>query len=341
MMTELEPRLVHAPELYGSAWLNGGPVSVRDLEGAVLLLDFWDYSCISCRRTLPYVKSGAESYRASGLVAVGVHTPEFAFAADEDRVSSALRTLGVEYPVVLDNAAVIWGAYANRYWPTRYLIDRHRFIRFVQHGEGGYQAFERAIQVLLRDAGVHGELPSLMEPLRDEDVPGALCHRPTGEIHVGYLRGALGNVEGYVPEARWNYEDPGFYLPGRFYAVGIWWNGRECFRSGNQPGTPVALVLPYEAKEVHAVMGSADGRVLMVTVEQDGAPLPEAHAGADVRRSASGATVVEVQEPRLYRLVRNPVFGTHHVRLTIQDAGCEVYAFSFVTSVIVQSFSEN
>lgn len=341
MLTELEPRLVHAPELYGSAWLNGDAVSVRDFEGAVLLLDFWDYSCINCLRALPYVKSWAERYRSLGLVTVGVHTPEFAFATDEDRVASALHALGVEYPVVLDNAAVIWGAYANRYWPTRYLIDRHRFIRFVQHGEGGYQSFERAIQVLLRDAGVHGELPPLMEPLRDEDVPGALCHRPTGEIHAGYLRGALGNVEGYVPEARWKYEDPGFYLPGRFYADGIWWNGRECFRSDNEPGTTVALVVPYEAKEVHAIMGTTADRTLTLTIEQDGAPLPETYAGADVRRTASGTTVVEVQEPRLYRLVRNSAFGPHRLRLTAQDAGCEVYAFSFVTSVIVQSFSEN
>ena len=339
MLTELEPRLVHAPELYGSAWLNGKPVSVRDLEGSVLLLDFWDYTCINCLRTLAYIKAWDERYRPSGVVVVGVHTPEFAFAGDEERVAAATRELGIRYPVVLDNEAVIWGAYANRYWPTRYLVDQRGYIRFVQHGEGGYQEFERAIQVLVHDAGFHGSLPALLEPMRDEDVPGVLCYRPTAEIQLGYLRGALGNIEGYVPESRGAYADPELYLPGRFYAVGVWWNGRECLRSGGVSSDQASIILPYEAKEVNVVM-SSDAPVT-VAIEQDDAPLPDTSFGADIRRTAQGSTVVDVNASRMYRVVNNALFGSHRLRLTVEQSGLEVYAFSFVTAVMIQPFSEN
>jgi hypothetical protein len=175
--------------------------------------------------------------------------------------------------------------------------------------------------------------------LRDEDVPGALCHRPSAEIHLGYLRGALGNVEGYVPESRGEYVDPEFYLPGRFYAVGIWWNGRENLRSGGASGDRAVIILPYEAKEVNVVLSSSDP--MTVEIEQDDAPIPESAAGSDVKRRPDGTTVLEVHAARMYRAVKNPLFGTHRLKLTVRKPGLEVYAFSFVTSVMVQPFSEN
>src|SRR5437763_7935936 len=117
--------LVRAPEFPAGAgpWLNGPPLTLRGLRGAVVLVDFWTYSCVNCLRTLPALRAWHERYRAVGLVVVGVHTPEFDFERDPARVARALAELGVAYPVVLDNDRAIWLRFANRYWPHRYLID--------------------------------------------------------------------------------------------------------------------------------------------------------------------------------------------------------------------------
>jgi len=339
-MTELEPRLVHAADILGSAWLNSPPVSIREHAGSVILLDFWDYSSASCLRALPYVQSWDRIYRESGLVTVGVHTPEFRFGSDETSVRAALHRLGVEYPVVLDNDAVIWNVYAARTWPTRVLIDRNGFVRFTQNGEGGYQQFERGIQILLRDSGYHGELPSLMEPLREEDAPGVVCYRSTGDLKGGYLRGALGNIEGYSPESTVDYKDPGFYIQGRMYLDGPWLNSREYVQfTGSK--TEGSVLVPYEAREVNAVLGTPDKTPVEVVVEQDGRPLDTGSSGGDIFRTTEGRTIVRVGSPRMYQLIANADFSSHLLKLSVHAQQLDVYALSFVTGVMIHPYSAN
>ncbi len=339
MLTELEPGVVHAPELYGSAWLNSEPVLIRDLEGGILMVDFWDTASAASLRALPIVKEWYQRYRDLGLSIVGVHTPEFSFGADDARVASAVRALGVQYPVMLDNASHVWSAYQVRERPTRILIDRTGSVRFVQSGEQGYHEFERAIQVLLRDAGYRGALQTLLPPFRREEDLLGHRRRPTGGLRLGYVRGTLGNVEGLVPESRTEYVDPGIYLPGRVYAGGVWWSGRESLQSAGSPGVPSSLSMEYDGSDVHTIAGASVP--LLVAVEQDGVPLPPSVQGADIRRQADGSAVVEVSEPRLYHLVQEAQTQTRQLRLTVTEPGLEVYAMSFLGPIDLSAFSEN
>ena len=115
-----------APEFPASLteWINSHPLTMASLKGKVVLIDFWTYSCINCQRTLPYLTAWDRKYRDQGLVIIGVHAPEFAFEKIRSNVEQAVKTAGIEYPVVLDNDFTLWNAYNNRYWPAKYFIDR-------------------------------------------------------------------------------------------------------------------------------------------------------------------------------------------------------------------------
>ena len=139
-----------APEFAGvDTWLNSAPLTMNDLRGKVVLVDFWTYSCINCLRTLPYVRKWHEKYKDQGLVVIGVHTPEFAFERRTSNVQTAIRRFGVNYPVGQDNQYATWHAYKNQYWPASYLIDRNGRIMHQHFGEGGYEEMEAAIRALL------------------------------------------------------------------------------------------------------------------------------------------------------------------------------------------------
>ena len=138
---------VLAPELDGGQWIQHGPVSLKSLrDKAVVLIDFWDYTCVNCIRTLPYVVAWNKRYKQSGLVVVGVHAPEFSFAREGSHVAEAAARFGLEYPIVLDNEYAIWRAYSNRFWPAKYLVDAKGRIRYYHFGEGAYRETELAIQ---------------------------------------------------------------------------------------------------------------------------------------------------------------------------------------------------
>lgn len=338
---EIIPRQFRAPELFGDFWFNSEPISIRALRGSVILVDFWDYSCINCIRTLPYMSDWFQKYREFGLVVVGVHTPEFKFARNPESIQRAIERLKVEYPVVSDNDAIIWSAFSNRYWPTKYLIDKDGFIRYSHQGEGGYDQFERAIQALLAEAGIHGELPELTEPVRDTDIPGSICYKMTGEVHTGYLRGALGNTEGYSPESTLNYLDGGIYLPGRFYADGKWISEKESVRFNGEENEVGHIVIRYEAAEVNAVVNVERGKNCKVFVEQDGTWLPAQNRGSDVLVAPDRATYVMVDEGKMFNLIKNKEFGEHVLRLTTSDPRFQLYAFSFVTAIIPAAVHAN
>jgi cytochrome c biogenesis protein CcdA/thiol-disulfide isomerase/thioredoxin len=143
-----------APSLAGAVqWLNSPPLTNEQLKGKVVLVDFWTYSCINCLRTLPYVKAWAEKYRDQGLVVIGVHAPEFAFERDVGNVTTAMKRLGIDYPVAIDNNFAIWRAFKNNYWPAHYFIDARGHVRYHHFGEGDYAGSEQVIQQLLREAG--------------------------------------------------------------------------------------------------------------------------------------------------------------------------------------------
>ena len=140
-----------APALAHGDWINSEPLKLENLRGRVVLIEFWTFGCINCRNTLPFVKSWHDRYREKGLTVIGVHSPEFA----EERIVENLRrqvvSLGINYPVVSDNDYQTWNAYNVQAWPTMFLLDKQRRIRWKHVGEGDYDETERVIQKLLAE----------------------------------------------------------------------------------------------------------------------------------------------------------------------------------------------
>lgn len=327
---EVEKGKIHAPEM-GEVWLNSTPLTMSGLRGRVVLVDFWDYTCVNCLRTLPYVVEWHRRYAAKGLTVIGVHTPEFSFARTREFVEAAVRRLGIEYPVVLDNHYAIWQAYANRCWPAKYLVDKDGYLRSFHFGEGDYEATELAIQELLREAHPALELPAPLGPMRATDRPGAACYRTTPELYLGHRRGRLGNTGGFQHTDE---EKPGEYkLPEGVesdvcYLSGPWLSGAESVRSAAGPGTPASVLLYYTAKDVNLVM-VPNGGPHTVEILQNGQPIAPADAGEDVHADGYGRCVVTVDEPRMYRLVSNGEFGQRLLQLVTREPGVECFAFTF------------
>jgi thiol-disulfide isomerase/thioredoxin len=313
---------VRAPELEGGLWLQGPRVSVKGARGRVVLLDFWEASCLYCLQTLPYVRSWHERYAARGLDVVGVHTPEFDFTAAANFVGAAIRDLDLPYPVLLDVDRAVWRAYANKVWPAKYLIDARGYVRFEQLGAGGYEGFEEWIQRLLREAGDAAPMPEIMRPLRPEDAPGAVCHRPTAELYVGFHRGRLVAKEGYRPgEVVEHSIDQPIPEPGSCVATGLWRHEDDYLEAA---AAGASLTVVCDASSVHMV-AEPEG---FCGIELDGAPVPEALRGRDVR-DADGRTVAAWERPRLVDLLDAPDFATRTIRLTALEPGLRIYTLTF------------
>lgn len=175
---------IHAPDLPADViWLNRAPTRIDDLlrKGPVLV-EFWDFARINSLRTLPYMEEWHRRYAPHGATVLGIHSPGFSFGADEDVVREAVRELGIERPVLLDPSFIAWGDYGNKGWPARYLWARGGELRYFHYGEGDYKECELALQHALREYGVDAALPTLMEPLRPEDAPGAEFPAQTADI---------------------------------------------------------------------------------------------------------------------------------------------------------------
>jgi len=153
-----------APALRGTQqWFNtpgNQPISLTQLRGKVVILDFFAYSCINCQRDQPYLEKWYQTYRDDGLVVLGVHSPEFSFEKSASNLRSALAAEHTTYPVVQDNDLATWTAYRNRYWPAKYLIDTRGTVRAIRFGEGGYNTVESQIRALLQQADPTVELPA-------------------------------------------------------------------------------------------------------------------------------------------------------------------------------------
>ncbi len=338
---EIETKKFKAPEIYGDYWFNSEPIPLGALRGYVILIDFWDYTCASALRTLPYVQEWHKRYTHLGLTVIGVHSPEFPFARDPVNVRKAVEDLGIRYPVVMDNDFMIWGAFRNRVWPTKYLIDKDGFIRTIHESEGGYQNFEHSIQSALVEAGYHGELPQMMDAVRESDKPGNVCYRVTPEILTGYQRGTIGNVEGLAPESVSHFEDPKFYLEGRVYLQGNWMSNRNYLKLEESEGREGYLTLSCKAKEVNAVIKPEGERKFQVFIQQDNLYLTHENKGTDVLIDSEGRSYLLVNESKLYNIINNKDYGEHSLKLSSRSNGFALYSLSFVSCAVSEMVSNN
>lgn len=322
----LEKPPIRAPEFPPLPWLNTPyPLTMGGLRGRVVLLDVWDFTCINCLRTLPYLRAWWERYEDAGLSILGVHTPEFGFAHDRRHVSAAVGRLGIRWPVLLDNQQTVWTALANRYWPTIYLVDRLGYVRYRKAGEGDYTQTELALQDLLRDGSPNLQLPPVLDPLRADDVPGAVCHPATPELQIG----SIGN--GQATSSPREFEPPPTLQENRFYLRGSW---REAIDGLTLVDGPGEIVLPFHAASIHIVLSPGpDPQALppdpvRVRVELDGRDLAPDAYGDDIFQE-NGRAWLRVDEPRLFHLAAGLDSAEHFLRLYLADPGSTFYAFSF------------
>ncbi len=298
------PNLGRAPNFSGiTAWFNtpgDQPLSLGELRGRVVLVDFWTYSCINCQRALPHVEGWFNDYKKDGFVVVGVSTPEFAFEHVVSNVQHAAGDLGIDYPVAVDDNYATWGAYNNEYWPAEYLIDPTGVVRAYDFGEGGYQTMEGNIRMLLSANGVTA-LPAPTD-VADRTPTNADI---TPESYVGYdqLSNSVGTtVDPDVPQT---YHPPATIPTNSLAFGGTWTVHREEATAGRQ----ATLALQFTADDVYLVM-SGQGTVSVV---KDGHHL---------------ATVKVGGVPTLYTLLSGTT--TQSGVLTLQvSPGVEAYDFTF------------
>ena len=304
----------------GGAWINSDPLTIESLRGKVVVVDFWTYSCINCVRTFPYVRGWADKYRDAGLVVVGVHTPEFAFEKDEGNVRDAVRRFRLPYPVVLDNDFAIWRAYSNRYWPAHYFIDARGRIRHVHFGEGEYAQSERIIRQLLREAGRDpGADMDAMAGAGAEMAGGGQVGSPETYLGYGRARG-LTSPETQLADGVQTYSIPSLRL--NEWGLSGAWTIRSEHAEAPAGGK---LAFRFKARDLHLVMGSAQGRPVRFRVTIDGRA-PGRDAGEDI--DASGAGTIDGQ--RLYQLLRTSTgAGEHLFEIEFLDPGAQAFAFTF------------
>lgn len=331
---------VRAPEFVGNSdvWLNSPRLTMASLKGRVVLVDFWEYTCVNCIRTLPYVKQWHERYHDLGLVIVGIHTPEFDFAKSTQNVAQAVKRFGITYPVLVDSEYANWKAYANSYWPRKYLIDPTGRIIYDHAGEGGYQKTESMIQSLLKKLKPGVKLPSLLSPMRDSDKAGAVCYPTSPELYCG-IRGVQGGQ--FAQPSLWRrgqvvaFSFPPQLSTSLIVLQGKWQCQEECLRHPSRTsGLSDSITVGYHAKEANAVLKSTNGSDITVYVTQDAHPVRKQDAGSDIQYDAQGRSYIALTQPRMYHLTNNSKFGEHTLTMASDAEGFEVYSYTFSSCTV-------
>lgn len=314
------------PSLKGAAgWLNSQPLTSLGLRGKVVLVDFWTYTCVNWRRTLPFVRAWWEKYRDRGLVVIGVHTPEFSFEHNVDNVRWALMDMRINYPVANDSDYAIWRAFNNNAWPALYFIDAKGSIRHHYLGEGEYERSELILQQLLAEAGsgATGHDTVSVAPAGAE-VAADWRNLRSQENYVGY-----GRTEGFSSAGGDKDDKPHVYSTPARLALNEWalsgdWTVKEEAASSNQANGRVAY--RFHARDLNLVMGpAARGASIRYRVRIDGRPPGDSH-GTDVDEQGNGTVV----EQRLYQLIRQmePITD-RRCEIEFLDPGAQVFDFTF------------
>lgn len=305
------PKGPKAPEIIpGGAWFNSSPLTLAQLKGKVVIVDFWTYSCINCQRTLPYLRDWNEKYKDKGLVIIGVHAPEYEFEKNEKNVAQAIKDFKLTYPIVQDNDFATWRAYDNHYWPAKYFIDKDGYIRHTHFGEGEYDESEKVIQELLKETGASDVTSNIENPTYQVNAN-------TPETYLGYSR-----IQNFASPEIIKKNTLGKYsapekLRNNQVAYSGSWNVMEEYAN---PQKGAMLTLNFDAKEVFLVMRTK-GMPAKVKVYVDDTLQ---YFGLDNKNG-----IVTVEKDTLYKLINLPTPGKHILRLEFEDNNAELFAFTF------------
>jgi thiol-disulfide isomerase/thioredoxin len=314
------------PSLDGAVtWLNSPPLSSADLRGKVVVVDFWTYTCVNWRRTLPYIQAWASKYSSQGVVVIGIHTPEFEFEKNPENVRQAAKQMKIDYPIAVDSRQRIWNAFSNEYWPALYFVDAHGRIRHHQFGEGNYDESERVIQRLLAEAGsnsVNRDLVSV-DP-RGLEVAADWLDLRSPETYVGYGRARnLVSPGGAVRGTGSTYAAPSRLEVNEWALLGNWTVDNEPALLNKADGR---LVYRFHARDLNLVMSPGmPGSLVRFRVTIDKQPPGLAH-GTDVDDMGYGT----VSEPRTYQLIRQPQpIIDRDFEIEFLDPTVKVFDFTF------------
>jgi hypothetical protein len=297
----------HMPSLRGAtAWLNSEPLESSELRGRAVLVNFWTLTCINWLRQEPYVRAWSQAYRDDGLVVIGVHTPEFSFEHELERVRLATKAMAIDYPVALDNDYAVWSAFDNNYWPALYFVDRDGIIRDQHFGEGRYEESERTIQRLL---GIERD-PVPVEGVGIE-AEADWDDLETPETYLGRGRGER-RADASPEQLRSN----------QWALAGDWTIGREKVVLEEAGGS---IAFRFHARDAHLVLSPGAHDPIPFRVRLDGEPPGRSHGG-DVDEDGNGL----LREGRLYQLLRqHDDVRDRTLEITFLEPGAEAYAFTF------------
>ncbi len=300
-----------APDFTGiDGWLNTTPLTLADLRGKVVLIDFWTFSCVNCVRTIPHLQALYNDYRNDGFVIVGVHSPEFDFEMVPANVAAAVTRLGITWPVAIDSQMATWNAYRNVYWPAEYLLDQQGRVAYTNFGEGAYAQTDAAVAQLLgvRQAALPSSTP----------VPT----NTTPELYVGSDggRGQLADNEQYGPIGQpVTYPTSGAPQTNDLPQVSGTWTDEGQYLEADTTGH---VRLNFQADSVYVVVGTS-GPDLHVAVTLDGKPVTPGNSASGLTNS--GFTVLRQD---LFQLLGGVSPGYHLIDLTV-PAGFRIYTFTF------------
>ncbi len=295
------------PEFAGiTKWWNtadGKALTKEDLKGKVVLVDFWTYSCINCIRTFPFIKTMQERYADKGLVIVGVHTPEFAFEAEAKNVEREIKKNDFKHVIALDPNYATWNAYANHYWPAEYFFDRQGRLRHTHFGEGEYDQNEAIIRALLAEGG------ESLAPMAEAVTSPDLSRIVTRETYFG-----LGRGEAFSGKAPVENIESSLTLTDQ--KADMWsadgrWVFRQEYVQANSAGSHFRFNV--QAKKLHLVMESSDGKDKLVEVYVDGKKTRE----------------MTINASELYTIAEFLDGGRHTVEIRMKEAGVRFYAATF------------
>ena len=314
------------PSLKGATeWLNSQPLTAAGLRGQVVLVDFWTYTCINWRRTLPFVRAWAEKYEGHGLVVIGVHTPEFTFEHNADNVRWAVKDMRINYPIAVDSKYAIWQAFNNEYWPALYFVDAKGSIRHHQFGEGDYDRSEWVIQQLLAEAGFagfdHGRASVEATGL---EVAADWANLKSSESYLGYAHTEnLASPGGASHDKARPYTFPARLKLNHWALEGNWTIGKEAIVLNTPRGR---IAYECHARDLHLVMGPGRGQnAVRFRVLLEGRPPGESH-GTDVDEDGNGVAT----QARLYQLIRQrETIADRQVEIEFLDSNAEVFDFTF------------
>ena len=345
---QIAPKLL--PIEFGTSgpWINSEPFVLQEKRNEVVLIDFWTYTCINCIRTLPHLNEWYRKYNEKGLNILGVHSPEFEFEKIYGNVVSAAEDLGIDYPIVMDNDFNIWNTFDNRYWPSKYLLDKDGVIQFSHFGEGGYEETELAIRALLEEAGFDtSDIPPEVN-LHQKGDSSNISSEQTLELYMGTDRNYkfnffqntyIGNTEYYenIRTDAWKREDvfksPSKKQKNKVYIEGLWSKEKEYIsHSRNTDDYIDRIFLKFSGAEVNVVLGRHK-TPYKVLITLDGIPLQESEAGKDVYFDPNAKSFIQVDSSRMYNVVKLKKFETRELILSSTSSGFSIYSFTFGSDV--------